>query len=201
MKNITKLQLILAASLIIMGFFVFTSNSQGYIQPFFEDEEDEEDESGGDDGDDLPKALGLTAIILFGLVVSKALVFFINKYVRKLPDTTDSRMKFKNNTKTFFLKTRPVLRNIHYIAAPIALVLLYIHGLSLIEKSPPRTINGIITAVILTLYVLTGMIAKMKMKPFFNSKKWKKWIIKLHRSLPIFAFFTVFHIIHLFLED
>ena len=197
MKHITKLQLILVSSLIFMGFFLLMSNSQGVIL----EDEDEEDKPGGDDGDDLPKALGLTAIILFGLTVSKALVFFINKYVRKLPDTTDSRIKFKENTKNFFLKTRPVLKYTHYIAAPTALVLLYIHGLSLIEKSPPRTINGIITAVILTLYVLTGLIAKFKLKPFWTSKKWKKWIMKLHRSLPIFAFIIIFHLLHLFLED
>ena len=198
MKNISKFQLILAVFLIFMGFFILTSNSQGALQSSLEDEEDDPE---GDDGDDLPKALGLTAIILFGLTVSKALVFFINKYVRKLPDTSDSRIKFKATTKTFFLKTRPVLRYTHYIAAPIAIVLLYIHGLSFLEKSPPRTINGIITAVILTLYVLTGLIAKFKLKPFWNSKTWKKWIMKLHRSLPIFIFIIAFHLIHLFLED
>jgi len=150
MKRINKFQFVLIWFIIIFGVLVLAINSQANIQYSLEDDEPE----GDDDGDDLSKALGLTAIILFGVVVSKALIFFIYKFSRKLDETKESNLTFKNNMKTFFMKTRKPLQWTHYIAGSIAIVLLILHGLSLRTKSLPRTINGIITAIILTFYVL-----------------------------------------------
>jgi len=197
MKNIEKFQFILIWFLLIFGVFALAINSQAYIQYSSEDDEDEPE--GDDDGDDLSKALGLTAIILFGLVVSKALIFFIYKFTRKLDDTKESNITFKKNMKTFFMKTRKPLQWTHYIAGSIALVLLFIHGILLRTKSLPRTIQGILTAVILTFYVFTGLITKFKL--FKESKKFKKWIMKVHRNFPFFIFIIIFHLIHLALED
>ena len=166
MKNIAKFQFVLIWFLLIFGVFALAINSQSYIQYSLDDDEDEPE--GDDDGDDLSKTLGLTAIILFSLVVSKALIFFIYKYTRKLDDTKESNITFKKNMKTFFMKTRKPLQWTHYIAGSIAIVLLILHGLSLRTKSLPRTINGIITAIILTFYVSTGLITKFKL--FKNSK-------------------------------
>ncbi len=195
MKRITKFQFVLIWFLIIFGVFAFSINSQANIQYSLEDDDD----GGDDDGDDLPKALGLTAIILFGVVVSKALIFFIYKFSRKLPETKESNVTFKKNMKTFFMKTRKPLQWTHYIAGSTALILLFIHGISLIGKSLPRTIQGILTAVILTFYVFTGLITKFKL--FKESKKFKKWIMKVHRNFPFFVFIIIFHLIHLALED
>ena len=197
MKNITKLQFVLIWFLIIFGVFVLAINSQATIQYSLEDDEDEPE--GDDDGDDLSKALGLTAIILFGVVVSKALIFFIYKFSRKLPETKESNITFKKNMKTFFMKTRKPLQWTHYIAGSTAIVLLIIHGILLRTKSLPRTIHGILTAIILTFYVFTGLITKFKL--FKESKKFKKWIMKVHRNFPFFIFIIIFHLIHLTLED
>ncbi len=193
MKRITKFQFVLIWFLIVFGVFVLAINSQGNIQYSLEDDD------GGDDGDDLPKALGLTAIILFGVVVSKALIFFIYKFTRKLDDTKEKNLTFRKNMKTFFMKTRKPLQWTHYIAGSTALILLFIHGISLIGESLPRTINGILTAIILTFYVFTGLITKFKL--FKESKKFKKWIMKIHRNFPFFIFIIIFHLIHLALED
>lgn len=193
MKRITKFQFVLIWFLIVFGVFVLSINSQGNIQYSLEDDD------GGDDGDDLPKALGLTAIILFGVVVSKALIFFIYKFTRKLDDTKEKNLTFRKNMKTFFMKTRKPLQWTHYIAGSTALIFLFIHGISLIGESLPRTINGILTAIILTFYVSTGLITKFKL--FKESKKFKKWIMKIHRNFPFFIFIIIFHLIHLALED
>jgi len=193
MKRITKFQFVLIWFLIVFGIFVLAINSQGNIQYSLEDDD------GDDDGDDLPKALGLTAIILFGVVVSKALIFFIYKFTRKLDDTKEKNLTFNKNMKTFFMKTRKPLQWTHYIAGSTALILLFIHGISLIGESLPRTINGILTAIILTFYVFTGLITKFKL--FKESKKFKKWIMKIHRNFPFFIFIIIFHLIHLALED
>ena len=192
MKRITKFQFVLIWFLIVFGVFVLAINSQGNIQYSLEDDD-------GDDGDDLPKALGLTAIILFGVVVSKALIFFIYKFTRKLDDTKEKNITFKKNMKNFFMKTRKPLQWAHYTAGSTALILLFIHGISLIGKSLPRTIYCILTAIILTFYVFTGLITKFKL--FKESKKFKKWIMKIHRNFPFFIFIIIFHLIHLALED
>ena len=197
MKNITKFHFVIICLLIISGVFVLAINSQANIQYSSEDEEDEPE--GDDDGDDLSKTLGLTAIILFGVVVSKALIFFIYKFTRKLPETKESNIIFKKKMKTFFMKTRKPLQWTHYIAGSIAIVLLIIHGILLRTKSLPRTIHGILTAIILTFYVCTGLITKFKL--FKESKKFKKWIMKIHRNFPFFIFIIIFHLIHLALED
>ena len=198
MKNITKYQFVLIGFLIIFSIFALAVNSQSVIQYTTQEDEDDDDD-GDDDGDDLSKALGLTAIILFGVVVSKALIFFIYKYTRKLPDTKESNITFKKNMKIFFMKTRKPLQWIHYIAGSTALILLFIHGFLLRTKSLPRTINGILTAIILTFYVSTGLITKFKL--FKNSKNFKKIIMKIHRNFPFFIFIIIFHLIHLTLED
>ena len=199
MKNISKYQFVLIWFLIIFSFFALAINSQSAIQyTTQEDEEDEEDDD-DDDGDDLSKALGLTAIILFGVVISKALIFFIFKFTRKLDDTKESNITFKKNMKIFFMKTRKPLQWIHYIAGSTALILLFIHGFLLRTKSLPRTIQGILTAIILTFYVFSGIIAKFKL--FKESKKFKKLINTIHRNFPFFIFIIIFHLIHLALED
>ena len=197
MKPKTKFQFVLIGTLIIFSVFVLTMNSQSFIQ--YTNQEDEEDEPEGDDGDDLPKTFGLIALVLFSVVILKALIFFIYKFTRKLPETKESNITFKTKMKTFFMKTRKPLQFAHYLSGSTAIILLFIHGISLFGKSLPRSINGIITAIILTFYVSTGLITKFKL--FKESKKFKKVIMQIHRNFPFFIFITIFHFIHLALED
>ena len=197
MKLITKFQFVLIWFLIISSVFALMINSQSAIQYTTQDNDDDDD--GGDDGDDLPKAIGELAFFLFLVVMSKAIIFFIYKFTRKLDDTKESNITFKTKMKTFFMKTRKPLQYAHYIAGSTAIILLFIHGFFMYGKSLPRTINGIITATILTFYVSTGLITKLKL--FKNSENFRKWIMKIHRNFPFFIFIMIFHFIHLALED
>ena len=196
MKNIAKYQFVLILFLLIFGVFALSINSQSVIQ--YTTQEDGDDD-GGDGGDDISKAFGLSAIILFGIVVTKALIFFIYNFSRNLPETKESNIILKRNMKIFFMKTRKPLQWIHYIAGSTAIILLFIHGFLLRTKNLPRTIQGVLTAIILTFYVFSGLITKFKL--FKESKKFKKWIMKVHRSFPFFIFIIIFHLIHLALED
>ncbi|WP_457558846.1 hypothetical protein [Candidatus Harpocratesius sp.] len=204
MKNRFKFDFYFLFIILFCGIFVIITISQFTVQYSLQDENNEIDDEGNgsnDEGHELFKVLGLIAIILFGIVLIKPLLFFINKFTRKLPESNDFYLNLKKNTKVLFLKTRKILQYSHYIAGTIAIVLLYIHTVYFFGENVVRTINGIITAIILTFYVITGMISKFKNKSFWNSEKFKKWSMKIHRSFLLYIFIIIFHLIHLFLED
>lgn len=159
--------------------------------------EDEED----DDFKDRAKNLGIVAIGLFS--VSIIYVFFYQTFInskRILPknDKFDERRAKIQKT---FLKVKKPLSFLHYFAGFTAIILLVIHGTSLIGEDNIKAILGLTTASIYLFFGTTGIIIKVVLKKLKRLKKLRRNLFKIHTNLIIFIFILSVHIVHIAYGD
>jgi len=159
--------------------------------------EDEED----DDFKDRAKNLGLVAIGLFS--VSIIYVFFYQTFInskRFLPKNDKFEERRAKIQKTF-LKVKKPLSLLHYFAGFTAIVLLLIHGTSLIGEVNTKAILGLTTASLYLFFGIVGIIIKVILKKLKKPKKLRRSLFKIHTNLIIFIIIISFHIVHIAYGD
>lgn len=184
---------------VLLVLFVTILIIQNSVISVTADDEDEEDED-DDEFEDLSENLAWASVGLFA--ISSMYVFFYQTFriTRKFSDE-GSMSDFKNSYRTFFLKIRKPLLYIHYITGLAALVTLLIHGILLTNGDDEPIAVGWATAAIYIVYILTGIILWLKVKPFWSWKKVRKALIYIHRSLFLFAIVIIIHIVHVAIAD
>jgi hypothetical protein len=198
MAKASSIRKTLLGALFILILVISISQIQStYAQ---EDEEDEEDEE--DDDEDFAKDLGYVSIGLFVVSGITIIIYFTNKYSRRLlkgeeAKTQETRDWISKN----FRKIRKPLNYIHYLVGFGALTVLLIHGIYLSAKDEALVVIGWITTAFYSFYVLSGLIIWLKIKPFWNFKKAMKIMNKIHRSFILFIGIVVIHIIHVIMAD
>lgn len=160
----------------------------------------DDDEEDDDDDEDLASDLGWASVGL--LVVSSIYIFLYQgfKITRKFSDE-GSFAGTKENYRKFFVAVRKPFLYIHYASGFAALVLLLIHGALLTKQDIEPVAVGWASGAIYIFYILTGIILWWKIKPFWSSKKSRKALLWLHRSLLIFAVGIIIHIVHVAISD
>jgi len=162
--------------------------------------DDDEDEEDDDNDEGLASDLGWASVGLLG--VSSIYIFLYQgfKITRKFSDE-GSFAETKENYRKFFLTVRKPFLYIHYASGFAALVLLLIHGALLTKQDIEPVAVGWTSGAIYIFYILTGIILWWKIKPFWSSKKARKALLWLHRSLLIFTIGIIIHIVHVAISD
>ena len=159
-----------------------------------------EDEEDGD-FKDRAKNLGMVAIGLFS--VSVIYVFFYQTFInsKKLLPKNDKFDERRAKIQKIFLKVKKPLSLLHYFAGFTAIVLLLIHGTSLIGEDNIKAMLGLTTASIYLFFGTTGIIIKVVLKKLKRPKKLRRSLFKIHTNLIIFILIISFHIIHIAYGD
>jgi len=159
--------------------------------------EDEED----DDFKDRAKNMGVAAIGLFS--VSIIYVFFYQTFInsKKILPKNDKFEERRAKIQKTFLKVKKPLSLLHYFAGFTAIILLIIHGTSLIGEGNIKAILGLTTASIYLFFGTTGIIIKVVLKKLKRLKKLRRTLFKIHTNLIIFILILSFHIVHIAYGD
>jgi len=159
--------------------------------------EDEED----DDFKDRAKNMGVVAIGLFS--VSIIYVFFYQTFInsKKILPKNDKFEERRAKIQKTFLKVKKPLSLLHYFAGFTAIILLVIHGTSLIGEGNIKAILGLTTASIYLFFGTTGIIIKVVLKKLKRLKKLRRTLFKIHTNLIIFILILSFHIVHIAYGD
>ena len=159
--------------------------------------EDEED----DDFKDRAKNLGMVAIGLFS--VSILYVFFYQTFINSkkiLPKNDKFEERRAKIQKTFFKVKKP-LSLLHFFAGGTAIILLLIHGATLIVEGNIKAILGLTTASFYLFLGTTGIIIKVVLKKLKKPKKLRRTLFKTHTNLILFILIISFHIAHIAYGD
>ncbi len=170
-----------------------------YIQA--KDDNGDDDDGIGLIGDDLAKDIGTIAIGLFATGMINVIVLYVYKFTRKFLNDEGKTGKIKSVTREVYLKTRKPLNYLHYLLTLAATTIIILHGIEFIKKEQEVGIFGWVAVAIFLFYILTGAIIKLKIKPLWTSKRGRKILNKLHRSLLIFLVVIAIHIVHVLLTD
>lgn len=163
--------------------------------------DDDDDDENGLLGGDTAKDIGYVAIGLFSVGMLNVIILYAFKLSRKLLSEEGVSGKVRNFTKKTYLKTRKPLNWLHYILTFSATTIIFLHGLTFINKDDEVGIIGWVATGIFLLYIVTGIIIKLKIKPFWSSKTARKVINFLHRNLIIIIGVIAVHVIHLLMAD
>ena len=169
--------------------------------PIQADDENSEDDGIGLIGEDLAKDIGPIAIALFGAGMLNVFVLYIYKLSRRFLKEEGISGKIKNFTRETHLKSRKPLNYLHYLLTLSATTIIILHGIEFMRKDDEVGIFGWISVGIFLLYIISGLIIKLKLKPFWTSRTTKNVLNKLHRSLLIFFVVIIIHAVHITLAD
>jgi hypothetical protein len=177
-------------NLILLGMmFLLLAISLSSSVAYAEDDGEGEHEGEGE--------LGTTAFAIFGVCCIYIIVYQIFILSRKLPKEDERSEKLKKSIGDFHKIVRKPLSLLHYIAGTIAIVILWIHGLSLIGEEGAQVVYGVTTASLLTFFVVSGLIIKLmpgKSKVVIGLKKILR---KIHTNLIFFLIVLAPHLIHI----
>ena len=173
---------------------VFITVSSFYVTQVYADDDDEDD-------DDFGKDLGNVAIGLFAFSTVNIIALYIFRISRKLLGEDEKNLERKKKITNIYQKIRKPLKYIHYVSGLAAVTVLLIHGINLSSSDDFGIIIGWVTAGVYLLYVLTGLLIWLKVKPFWSSNKAKKILNKFHRSLILFLGVIIVHIVHVVVVD
>ena len=159
--------------------------------------EDEED----DDFKDRAKNLGMVAIGLFS--VSILYVFFYQTFInsKKILPKNDKFEERRAKIQKTFLKVKKPLSLLHFFAGGTAIILLVVHGATLIVEGNIKAILGLTTASLYLIFGITGIIIKVVLKKLKRLKKLRRTLFKFHTSLIIFIIIISLHIAHIAYGD
>lgn len=159
--------------------------------------EDEDD----DDLKDSAKNLGVAALGLFS--ASIIYVFFYQTFInsKKILPKNDKFDERRAKIQKIFLKVKKPLSLLHFFAGGTAIILLLIHGTTLIVEGNIKAILGLTTASLYLTFGITGLIIKVVRKKFKKPKKLRRTLFKFHTSLIIFIIIISFHIAHVAYGD
>lgn len=159
--------------------------------------EDEDD----DDFKDRAKNLGVAALGLFS--ASIIYVFFYQIFInsKKILPKNDKFDERRAKIQKTFLKVKKPLSLIHFFAGGTAIILLLIHGTTLIVEGNIKAILGLTTASLYLSFGITGLIIKVVLKKFKKPKKLRRTLFKFHTSLIVFIIIISLHIAHVAYGD
>ena len=163
-------------------------------------DDDDDDGTGFIDGD-TAQDIGYIAIGLFAAGMINVVILYSFKLSRKLLGEEGVSGKVRNFTRETYLKTRKPLNWLHYILTFSATTIIFLHGLRFINKDDEVGVFGWIATGIFILYIVTGLILKLRVKPFWLSKTARKIVNILHRNLIIIIGVIVVHVVHLLMAD
>jgi hypothetical protein len=161
------------------------------------EDEDEDD----NDFKDRAKNLGVAALGLFS--VSIVYVFFYQIFInsKKILPKNDKFDERRAKIQKTFLKVKKPLSLIHFFAGGTAIILLLIHGTTLIVEGNIKAILGLSTASLYITFGITGLIIKVVLKKFKKPKKLRRTLFKFHTSLIIFIIIISLHVTHVAYGD
>ena len=159
--------------------------------------EDEED----DDFKDRAKNLGMVALGLFS--VSIIYVFFYQTFInsKKILPKNDKFEERRAKIQKTFLKVKKPLSLLHFFAGGTAIILLLIHGATLIVEGNIKAILVLTTASFYLFLGITGIIIKVVLKKLKKPKKLRRSLFKTHTNLILFILIISFHIAHIAYGD
>ena len=159
---------------------------------------EDEDE---DDFKDRAKNLGVAALGLFSMSI--IYVFFHQIFInsKKILPKNDKFDERRAKIQKTFLKVKKPLSLIHFFAGGTAIILLLIHGTTLIVEGNIKAILGLSTASLYITFGITGLIIKVVLKKFKKPKKLRRTLFKFHTSLIIFIIIISLHITHVAYGD
>ena len=159
--------------------------------------EDEED----NDFKDRAKNLGVAALGLFS--ASIIYVFFYQTFInsKKILPKNDKFDERRARIQKTFLKVKKPLSLLHFFAGGTAIILLLIHGTTLIVEGNIKAILGLTTASLYLSFGITGLIIKVVLKKFKKPKKLRRTLFRFHTSLIIFIIIISLHIAHVAYGD
>jgi len=154
-----------------------------------------------DDFKDRAKNLGVAALGLFS--VSIIYVFFYQTFInsKKILPKNDKFEERRAKIQKTFLKVKKPLSLLHFFAGGTAIILLIIHGATLIVEGNVKAILGLTTASLYLAFGITGLIIKVVLKKIKRLKKLRKSLFKFHTSLIIFLIIISLHIAHIAYGD
>jgi hypothetical protein len=191
-----RIKKLILTSVIILFVFISVSQIQTSIAngDNGEDEEDDEDE-------DFTKDFAYASIGLFVVSGITIIIYFTNRFSRKLLKREGKPQETKEWISSTFRKIRKSLNYIHYLVGFGALTVLFIHGIYLSGKDESLVAIGWVTAAFYIFYVISGLVIWLKIKPFWNFKNAMKILNKIHRSVLLFSVIILIHIIHVIIAD
>jgi len=186
--NKRSLQLVLVFMIFAYGLIYLSSTAVA---------EDEDD----DDLKDRAKNLGVAALGLFS--ASIIYVFFYQTFInsKKILPKNDKFEERRAKIQKTFLKVKKPLSLLHFFAGGTAIILLFIHGTTLIVEDNIKAILGLTTASLYLTFGITGLIIKVILKKFKKPKKLRRTLFKFHTSLIVFIIIILLHIAHVAYGD
>ncbi len=154
-----------------------------------------------DDFKDRAKNLGVAALGLFS--VSIIYVFFYQTFInsKKILPKNDKFEERRAKIQKTFLKVKKPLSLLHFFAGGTAIILLLIHGATLIVEGNIKAILGLTTASLYLIFGITGITIKVVLKKIKKLKKLRRTLFKFHTSLIIFIIIISLHIAHIAYGD
>ena len=154
-----------------------------------------------DDFKDRAKNLGVAALGLFSVSIIYVLFYqtFINS--KKILPKNDKFEERRAKIQKTFLKVKKPLSLLHFFAGGTAIILLLIHGATLIVEGNFKAILGLTTASHYLIFGITGIIIKVVLKKLKRLKKLRRTLFKFHTSLIIFIIIISLHIAHIAYGD
>ena len=139
-----------------------------------------------DDFKDRTKNLGVAALGLFS--VSILYIFFYQTFInsKKILPKNDKFEERRVKIQKTFLKVKKPLSLLHFFAGGTAIILLVIHGATLIVKGNIKAILGLTTASFYLFLGTTGIIIKVILKKLKKPKKLRRTLFKTHTNLILF---------------
>jgi len=159
--------------------------------------QDEED----DDFKDRAKNMGVAALGLFSASIIYVLFYQIFINSKKILPKNDKFDERRAKIQKTFLKVKKTLSLVHFFAGGTAIILLLIHGTTLIVEGNIKAILGLTTASLYLSFGITGLIIKVVLKKIKRLKKLRKPLFKFHTSLIIFIIIISLHIAHVAYGD
>jgi len=188
--NKHSLQLVLVFMIFFFGLVCASSTAVA---------EDEDEDN--DDFKDRAKNLGVAALGLFS--ASIIYVFFYQTFInsKKILPKNDKFEERRAKIQKTFLKVKKPLSLLHFFAGGTAIILLLIHGTTLIVEGIIKALLGLTTASLYLTFGITGIIIKVVLKKFKKPKKLRRTLFKFHTSLIIFIIIISLHIAHVAYGD
>ena len=154
-----------------------------------------------DDLKDRAKNLGIVAISLFSVSILYVIFYqtFINS--KKILPKNDKFEERRAKIQKTFLKVKKPLSLLHFFAGGTAIILLAIHGATLIVEGNVKAILGLTTASLYLFLGTTGIIIKVVLKKLKKPKKLRRTLFKTHTNLILFILIISFHIAHIAYGD
>jgi cell division protein FtsW (lipid II flippase) len=182
---------------IVLVFVIFAFGLVCVSSTAVAEDEDEDD----NDFKDRAKNLGVAALGLFS--VSIVYVFFYQIFInsKKILPKNDKFDERRAKIQKTFLKVKKPLSLIHFFAGGTAIILLLIHGTTLIVEGNIKAILGLSTASLYITFGITGLIIKVVLKKFKKPKKLRRTLFKFHTSLIIFIIIISLHVTHVAYGD